>query len=593
MTRKCSFLIIHLSCIGTLLFGTIPAFSQDKAPASPIPVLKTQVRLVVLDVLVTDSHGKAIANLKPEDFTLTESGTPQTIKTLEDHTAATTGAPTGTVTPAATDKPLPPGTYTNRPKFQSNIWNVIVIDMQNTPPQEQAAAREALRTFARQLPPGAPVALLVMTSDSVKMLVPFTAGGAEISKLLQGNSLFPTRPRMLDTYNADEEFDFEKAANAAGSGGTAMKDAQRETEMGRLQIRAQQTLRSLDLLAVWLSRFPGKKNLFWLSAAFPLSAEPQTARDGLSDEQNSRWLRSFADLQHDTDARLETARVAVFPLDVRGALGSFEGIDTADVKGALYAGQGSGTVEGSGVRYSDDVNQATQRVNAEHAEMEEIAHQTGGVARYNRNDLAEQLSDQFIQAQTYYTLSYSPTNKDWNGKYRTINLKLKDHTYKLFYRRGYYADAPPPMPSNPVDAFTLAMRHGAAPSTSVLFNVRLDKNTPGKVGIHYAIDLHTLKLVDTPDNRKSAKVNCAVVEYDGTGTVLGTTTIQVAAAIRPDQMPLVEASGFPATQQVPLLPNAKWLAIGVQDANTDSFGTLQLAVDPPTPALTPASATTK
>jgi VWFA-related protein len=586
MTRKFSFQTIHLTCIATLLFGTTLAFSQDKAPASPIPVLKTQVRLVVLDILVTDSHGKAVPNLKPEDFTLTESGTPQTIKTLEEHTAAASQVQASTL---QAQTPLPVGTYTNRPILQSNIWNVIVVDQINTPQQDQISARDALKTFARQLPAGPPVALVVMTRASVKVLVPFTTSGAEISKLLEGDALFSTHSPLLDAYNADEEFNFEAAfqTTIAVPNEQGIKDSHRESEMGQLQMRVERTLHSLDYLAVWLSRLPGKKNLFWLSAGFPLSAEPQTMRDGLSNSESTKWFTSYAQLQHDTDARLETARVAVFPLDVRGNQGNYEGIDTADVSGQLYAHSGNPK------RYADDVDQANQRVNSEHAGMEEMAERTGGAAHYNRNDLAVQLGEQFAQAQAYYTVSYSPTNKDWNGKYRTINLKLKDHTCKLFYRRGYYADAPPPAPSNPVDAFTLALRHGAAPSTFILFKVRLDKDNPGKVAIHYAIDPHPLKLVDAPDNRKSAKINCAVIEYDGAGAVLGTSTIQVAAAIRPDQMSLVESSGFPAAQQVPLLPNAKWLAIGVQDANTDSFGTLQLAVDPPTPALTPASATTK
>jgi hypothetical protein len=246
------------------------------------------------------------------------------------------------------------------------------------------------------------------------------------------------------------------------------------------------------------------------------------------------------------------------------------------VQGTLYA------KPGGSVRYSDDVNQATQRVNSEHAEMEEIAEQTGGIAHYNRNDLDKQLSDQFSQAQTYYTLSYSPTDKNWNGKYRKINLKLKDGSYHLYYRKGYFADTPPPTPSSPGDAFTLAMRHGAAPSTSILFKVRLDRDTPGKLILHYSVDPQTLKLVDAPDNRKSTKINCAVVEYDEAGTVLGTTTIQVDASVRPDQMPLLVSAGLPATQQVPLLPNAESLAIGIQDANTGNFGTLQIAVQPHT-----------
>jgi hypothetical protein len=83
------------------------------------------------------------------------------------------------------------------------------------------------------------------------------------------------------------------------------------------------------------------------------------------------------------------------------------------------------------------------------------------------------------------------------------------------------------------------------------------------------------------------------LSFHGLPQRLGTTTVQVAVSIRLDQMPLIVSSGFPATQQVPLLPNAKWLAIGVQDANTGSFGTLQLAVAPSTTVVPSASAMSK
>jgi hypothetical protein len=363
-----------------------------------------------------------------------------------------------------------------------------------------------------------------------------------------------------------------------------IKEAYRETEMDRLGMRVEQTLRSLDGLAAWLAHLPGKKNLYWLSAGFPLSAEPQTLRDGLTNQMTARWRENYLQLQHETDKRLEAARVAVFPLDVRSISGGFEGIDGADIQGALYASAAGA------VRYSDDVHQAAQRENSEHAEMEEIAQQTGGVAHYNRNDLTQQLSDQFGQAQTYYTLSYSPTDKNWDGKYRKISLKLKGRSYDLYYRHGYFADTPSPTPANPADAFTMAMRHGAPVSTTVIFKVNLDKKVAGKLGLHYIVDPHTLALVDSTDNRKSVKVNCAVVEYDDTGTLLGTSTIQVSALLRPDQLSLLESSGYPARQEVLLLPKAKWLAIGIQDANTGTFGTLQISVEPPGPANTPVSA---
>jgi VWFA-related protein len=569
-----------LSCVAQLLFGTAAALSQSKPPAAPAPELRTNVRLVVLDVLVTDSHGKAIPGLKLEDFNLTENGTAQNIKTLEDHSGTQVEKSTAAT---RTNTPLPAGTYSNRPILQSNIWNVIVVDMLNTPAQDQASARQALKTFAHQLPTGAPVALIVMSASSVKILVPFTPDGAQISKLLEGDALFSKLSPLLDTYNADDEAQLEKALSLAKNP-NSVSETYREAEMDRLQMRVEQTLQSLAAMATWLGRLPGKKNLYWLSAGFPLSAQPQTMRNGVDDRPSEKWLQSYSLLQHATDTRLESARVAVFPLDVRGNQ-ELQGIDTADVQGSLYA------TPGGAVRYSDDVNQARQRIDSEHAEMEEIAEQTGGVARYNRNDLAQQLGDQFSQAQTYYTLSYSPTDKNWNGKYRKINLKLKDGSYKLHYRRGYFANTPQ-TPANQTDSFTLSMRNGSPETTSILFKVRLDKNIAGKLGLHYTVDSHTLTLVDAPDNSKSAKINCAVVEYDEAGSLLGTSTVQVNAVVRPDQISLLEASGFPANQQVPLLPNATRLAIGIQDANTGSFGTLQITVRPAA-APAPASAQLK
>lgn len=397
MASTYPFRAIHLTCIAEFLFVTALALPQNRIPAPPPPEIRTDVRLVVLDVLVTDNHGKPVPNLKLEDFTLTENGANQTVKTLEDHTAA---APTRTTSSALAAESPSVGTYSNRPRLQSNVWNVILVDLLNTPAQDQTVARQALRTFASQLPSGAPVALLVMSSSSVRMLVPFTRGGEAISKLLAGDSLFSVHSPLLDTYNADDEVQLEQAL-AKSKNPEQIKEAYRETEMDRLQMRVEQTLSSLDALAVWLGHLPGKKNVYWLSAGFPLSAEPQTMRNGIDDRASERWLQSYSVLQHETDTRLEAARVAVFPLDVRGNQG-LQGIDTADVQGSLYA-----KPDGA-VRYSDDVNQALQRINSEHAEMEEIAEQTGGLARYNRNDLDKQLSDQFIQAQNYYTLSYSP-----------------------------------------------------------------------------------------------------------------------------------------------------------------------------------------
>ncbi len=589
MIRKSPFGTIHLIWIIGLVTATAPAVSQQNPPAQRVPELHTDVRLVILDVLVTDSQGNPIANLKPEDFIVLENGASQTVKSFEDHTALRAL----NVADPASDVSSPPGTFTNRPKPQPDLWNIIVVDQLNTPPDAQGAARQALRTFAAQLHNGAPVALLTITASSVKMLVPFTSNGAEISKLLDNTeTLFSTPSPLVDAFNSDDQYQLDRALSPhlldkAGNpmpipGVENIKDSFRESEMDQLSTRVGRTLWCLNRIAIWLEHLPGKKNLYWLSAGFPLSAEPLTVTSGDDDDfLGPRWFRAYNQLQHETDTRLEAARVAVFPLDVRGNQGCFDGIDCADQANQRYVK--------SALKYSDDIKHAALRLDAEHAEMENIAKETGGVARYNRNDLAQQLTEQFQRGQTYYTLSYEPTNSNWNGKFRRITVTVKGHSYKLSHREGYFADTLPTPPKDPAEALTVALRNTASPSISVLFKVDLDKSVPGKLGLHYTVDPHTLVLVDASEDLKSATIICALTEFDADGHFLVTSTSQVSASLRPTQLPILESGGFPARQQVPLLPKAKWLSIAVQDANTGNIGTLHLAIDPPavSPPLVP------
>jgi VWFA-related protein len=62
------------------------ASNTPPAPATPSTTLKVQVNEVVLPVTVRDKKGQVVPNLKQEDFTLTEDGRPQTIKSFSHET---------------------------------------------------------------------------------------------------------------------------------------------------------------------------------------------------------------------------------------------------------------------------------------------------------------------------------------------------------------------------------------------------------------------------------------------------------------------------------------------------------------------------
>jgi VWFA-related protein len=60
----------------------LPGLAQQPASSQPLTTLKVQAREVLLPVTVRDKHGNLVTNLTASDFTLTEDGHPQTIKSF-------------------------------------------------------------------------------------------------------------------------------------------------------------------------------------------------------------------------------------------------------------------------------------------------------------------------------------------------------------------------------------------------------------------------------------------------------------------------------------------------------------------------------
>ena len=95
--------------------------------------------------------------------------------------------------------------------------------------------------------------------------------------------------------------------------------------------------------------------------------------------------------------------------------------------------------------------------------------QPEGHAFYGSNDLAGDVSKATDDGEIYYTLSYSSTNKNYDGKLRHIKVELAKQGYHLAYRRQYYADveaAPDPVDAAAAKLLKLA---GAAPPPDTLF----------------------------------------------------------------------------------------------------------------------------
>jgi len=74
-----------------------------------------------------------------------------------------------------------------------------------------------------------------------------------------------------------------------------------------------------------------------------------------------------------------------------------------------------------------------------YAPFSEMARSTGGLIERSSNltFLMERASQ---ASESYYVLYYAPTNKDKNGAFRNIQVRIKGKSYRVLHRAGYIAD---------------------------------------------------------------------------------------------------------------------------------------------------------
>jgi VWFA-related protein len=535
-----------------------PTNHVGQAPAAPAPLIRTQTRLVVLDVLVTDSHGDPVKGLTVKDFELREDGAKRVLKTVEEHGIA---APASSDASAPAGLPAGPGVYSNKPP-SGEVWNVLLLDLLNPTTELQASAGQQLEKFVKQLPPEQPVALVVM-GDPSKLEVPFSGGAAGIEKFLATRKLPASSTQLdedalalpsvffIDMTQPNAPVTWSTGSKGSGGSGGAASMAQQMVAVAapdmaagpgasKLRNHMAQLINTFSSVAEWLSHYPGRKNVYWISKGFPHLDEDTPFDPRVP--QPGRRASLFGKEQQRMDKLLQNARVAVFPIDL------------------------------SGVRIKQPGLFEYARIDA----LQDFAEQTGGVLRENNNDIGMILHEEFNRSRDFYTLTYTPSGKNWNGQLRKISLAVKQRGYQLAYRQGYYAtDVALKTPT--LDDFNQALSHDAEQINDVVFSVHAKKDA-GNVVLDYAIDPHSLQFDTAADGHHNANVECVVTEYDAEGKLLGTARAKGTANVTPEKWADVNQSGIPGHTVVPFEAKLAFLKVGIRDSATGRFGTLEMSL---------------
>lgn len=516
----------------------LPAQNPHSGAYKSQEVLRTHTRLVVVDVVATDSKGQPIRDLKAQDFTILENGKPQSISDFTFH------HPSGE--PAVQAVKLPPHVVSNAPQFRASSMNVVLFDTVNGDFSEHAYAKDELVKFLGSSQIGQPMAIFAL-ENQLKLLHDFTTDPAALKA-----SVMRYKPPAQHTMTESIE---SRASVFSNEGNFHTSDRDIET-----------TLNQLNALAKVLKGYPGRKNLIWLSESFPLNLFPESSlRSSITGQdlknagnapstfenlQTAAPFKSYAALVKRVSDALMDAQVAVYPVDA-GALGR------------------------------------DSHMSAQHT-MNDMAAWTGGEAFINRNDLAVSMRTSIDDGSTYYTLEYYPDNKKWDGEFRAIEIKTDRPGIKLRYRPGYYAVDPEKLQKDEAgrlaETVSRAMEFDTPAYTAVRFEAGVlpasDKNN--KVVVNFAIDPRTISFQHGSDGLEHAKVGCVVWAY-GKDTDKPTMAKEVtqSAGLKPEVYQQLLKQYFPCKQEIALKPGAYTLKLAVIDRTTNQLGTTNTPITVP------------
>ncbi len=555
-------------------------FGQQGASEVPSVTFRTNTRLVMVDVVVTDKKGQPVTGLKAEDFTVEENGKKQKISIAV--------AP-GSGRPAALTK-TPAGILSNHPENVAplGVPTILLLDAANSPFKEQAYARsQMLKYAAEQANSGQSFAVVALT-DRLHVLQGFTS---DPQVLITAIKKFRPEEQILKDSPGPEPSVLAQGFDGPATSFLNSMATQAEVssfvsiQVGyNLERRTLITIEAMHALARMLGGLPGRKNVVWLTSNFPFDLIPEnrTVTDAELASQlptlNQKSLqtnaagavaaeqRTLHEVEiRDSEAQLASSNIAIYPVDLNGLVGGMEG--TAAVSTAHMT-------DPNGAMLSNIAIASLGNLQVSQGTMREIAAETGGKPYMNQNDIKGGIALAAADDKASYELGYYPENKKWDGKYRNIKVKVAQGDVQVRYRKGYFAvDATQAKNQNYEQNVAEALEINS-PATQISFMAQAKPGEAGKVRVIFLVDAHTLTAEDASGSKKlNVALYASVVTAAGKN--LGTRSLKVDRTFDASTYQQILDKGMMVPLDIDVPADGKELRLAVLDNRTGYVGTVR------------------
>ena len=574
-------LLQHASLVALAL--CLPASSAQDAGTSEVksqetePSFKLQVQrnLVVVRVVVRDSKGRPVSNLRKDDFRLFDNGKPQGI------TSFTVETPPSKAATAAQSRPQAPATEpqpeTATAPFTPLRYLAAYFDDVHAHYEDLVRTRDAAdRYLVAAVRPGDRVGVFTSSGQNMQ---DFTDDLQKVHAALFGlrprpivpdemdpcPDVFPYQAYLIveqrDSYAIDEAT--LETLQCRYQGDTrflnqAQQDAESEAVrvLTRDESQSQYSFRELDQLVRRMGTLPGQRHIIFVSPGFLTETQKYTISEIID-----RALRN---------------KVIVNTFDSKGL---FAPIPLGDAsKRVLVVPQRPDLM---GHKAQDQLTSYQRDVEV----LAQLAYDTGGVFFHNSNDYDEGFRRTGALVETYYVLGFSPQNLKPDGRFHTLKVSLAgSERLTVQARRGYFA----PKKAQDLAALEKEDLEGAIFSQDELNGLPVDVHTQffkvserdTKLSVIAHLDLHLVRF-RKEQGRNLNNLTFVTALFDRDGKYVTAQQKRLEFHLRDSSLERLSRSGITTKASFDVPPGTYLVREVVRDAEAGQISGLNRTVEIP------------